>query len=379
MRTLLLLLALAALAAPPALAGTVTVDPFQRRVETTRLRVTFDSDDPEILRAVVFKDFDPVLDLSADEYSQFEFWGQTARGTQGAGFIQPIYAVNPTWTVVTERPDLVEIDIATTTEQQPLVTTRYTFVADQPWFVVDRTIHFQDQPDSSAVQVYVPRVAFFAPYRAARWRNTAGSLLQRVYCAGGCIDQEWDGHWLQQVAYKGAKTLSVASIFPSWMSHGNTVARNAGPQGATGTVAPLFPAQRRIMNLRSRLMIAFSTNPEDLRTIDSLRTLFSLEVTPLDAPPVAPATLALSAWPNPGRGELAVSWSLPIDADAELALFDVSGRRVALLHAGPASAGPHVSRWDGRDARGQMAAPGLYLARLVTPSGVRTARVVRVK
>ena len=71
MRTLLLLLALAAMAARPAHAGTVTVDPFQRRVDTTRLRVTFDSDDPDILRAVVFKDFDPVLDLSADEYSQF--------------------------------------------------------------------------------------------------------------------------------------------------------------------------------------------------------------------------------------------------------------------------------------------------------------------
>ena len=379
MRTLLLLLALAALAAPPALAGTVTVDPFQRRVDTTRLRVTFDSDDPDILRAVVFKDFDPVLDLSADEYSQFEFWGQTARGAQGTGFIQPIYTTNATWTVVSEQPDRVEIEIETATIQQPRVTTRYIFVADQPWFVVDRTIHFQEQPDSSSVQVYMPRVAFFAPYRAARWRNTAGSLLQRVYCAGGCIDQEWDGHWLQQVAYKGAKTLSVASIFPSWMSHGNTIARNAGPQGASGAIAPLFPAQWRNLNLRSRLMIAFSTDPEDLRTIDSLRTMFSSEITPLDAPPVAPTTLALSAWPNPGRGELALSWALPIDGAAELALFDVSGRRVAVLHAGAASAGPHVTRWDGRDSRGQMAAPGLYLARLVTAQGVQSERVVRVR
>lgn len=379
MRTLLLLLALAALAARPALAGTVTVDPFQRRVETTRLRVTFDSDDPDILRAVVFKDFDPVLDLSADEYSQFEFWGQTARGAQGTGFIQPIYAVNPTWTVVTQRPDFVEIDIATTTEQQPLVTTRYTFVADQPWFLVDRTIHFATRPDSSAVQVYLPRVAFFAPYRAARWRNTAGSLLQRVYCSGGCVDNTWDGHWLQQVAYKGAKTLSVASIFPSWMSHGNTLARNAGPQGASGAIAPMFPAMMRTGDLRSRLMIAFSTKPDDLNTIDSLRTAFSAGTVLLDAPPATPTALALSAWPNPGRGELALSWSLPLETDAELALFDVSGRRVTTLHAGAAAAGPHVSRWDGRDARGQLAAPGLYLARLVTPQGTRSARIVRVR
>ena len=89
--------------------------------------------------------------------------------------------------------------------------------------------------------------------------------------------------------------------------------------------------------------------------------------------------MALSAWPNPGRGELALSWALPIDGAAELALFDVSGRRVAVLHAGAASAGPHVTRWDGRDSRGQMAAPGLYLARLVTAQGVQSERVVRVR
>ena len=55
--------------------------------------------------------------------------------------------------MVSEQPDRVEIEIETATEQQPRVTTRYTFVADPPWFVVDRTIHFQERPDSSAVQV----------------------------------------------------------------------------------------------------------------------------------------------------------------------------------------------------------------------------------
>jgi len=379
MRTLLLLLALASLTPRSAQAGTVTVDPVLRRVETSRLRVTFDTNDPDILRAVVFKDFDPVLDLSADEYSQFEFWGQTARGTQSPGFIQPIYTVDATWDVVVQSPERVEIEIVTETEDQPRVTTRYLFVADQPWFVVDRTIRLEQQPDTSAVQVYVPRVAFFAPYRAVRWRNTAGTLLQRVYCAGGCVDQGWDGHWLQQVAYKGAKSLSVASIFPSWMSHGTTLARNAGPQGATGAVAPLFPAQLRSMDLRSRLMLAFSTDPEDLRTIDSLRAIFSLEITPLDAPPTHASGLALSAWPNPGRGGVALSWSLPADGDAELALFDLTGRRVASLHTGAATAGPHTTRWNGRDERGYAAPPGLYLARLVTANGTRSTRVVQVR
>ncbi len=378
MRTLLLLLALASLAPRRSTAGVVTVDPVQRRVETSRLRVTFDLDDPEILRAVVFKDFDPVLDLSADEYSQFEFWGQTARGTQGDGFIQPQRTVEATWSVVVQQPDRVEIELVTETVNEPVVVTRYIFRADQPWFVVDRTIHFEQVPDTNAVQVYMPRVAFFAPYRAVRWRDNAGSLLQRTYCPGGCVNENWDGHWLQQLSYKSGKALSVTSIFPSWMSHGSTLARNAGPQGASGAIAPLFGKQRRAMNLRSRVMIAFSTTPDDLRSLDSLRTLFSSEITPLDAPRVAPTTLALSAWPNPGRDDLVLSWSLPADGAAELALFDVSGRRVALLHAGATTAGPHTTRWDGRDARGARAAPGLYLAKLATPNGTRVVRLVRL-
>ncbi|MEO5988401.1 MAG: hypothetical protein ABIR01_05795 [Candidatus Eisenbacteria bacterium] len=361
------------------MAGTVTVDPLQRRVETSRLRVTFDSDDPEILRAVVFKDFDSVLDLSADEYSQFEFWGQSARGTQGDGFILPQFTVNATWNVVLQRPDRVEVELVTETENQPIVVTRYTFQADKPWFIVDRTIHFEQVPDTNAVQVYMPRVAFFAPYRAVRWRDTAGSLLQRTYCAGGCVNEGWDGQWLQQVSYKNGKGLSVASIFPSWMSHGSTLARNAGPQGASGAIAPLFAKQRRAMNLRSRVLIAFSTSPDDLRSLDSLRIEFSSDILPLDVAGPAASGLALSAWPNPGRGELALSWSLPAAGAAELALFDVSGRRAALLHAGFAAAGPHTTRWDGRDSQGRVAAPGLYLARLVTAGGVRSARVVRVR
>ncbi len=379
MRTLLLLLALASLVPRPSSAGTVTVDPFQRRVESSRLRVLFDLDDPEILRAVVFKDFDLFLDLSADEYSQFEFWGQSARGPQGDGFIQPQYTLEATWTVTTETPDSVVIDLASEAENQPRVRTRYTFYADQPYFIVDRTIQFEFHPDTNAVQVYMPRVTFFAPYRAVRWRDQAGTLLQRTYCAGGCINTNWDGKWLQQISYKSGKGLSVASIFPSWMSHGNTIARNGGPQGGTGSIAPLFPAQRRLLDLRSRVMIAFSTNPDDLQSLDSLRAHFSAEITPLDVPRATADGLSLSAWPNPTRGEMALAWSMPRAGDADLALFDVTGRRVATLHRGMTEAGPHTTRWDGRDEQGNAAAPGLYLARLVTPQGTRSARIVRVR
>jgi len=55
----------------------------------------------------------------------------------------------------------------------------------------------------------------------------------------------------------------------------------------------------------------------------------------------------------------------------------VSGRRVRALATGLMEAGPHEATWDGRDDAGQPAASGLYFARLETPTGTLTRRVVR--
>jgi hypothetical protein len=34
--------------------------------------------------------------------------------------------------------------------------------------------------------------------------------------------------------------------------------------------------------------------------------------------------------------------------------------------------------WDGRDGGGHAAAPGVYFARVLTPMGARTRRIVRI-
>jgi flagellar hook assembly protein FlgD len=47
-----------------------------------------------------------------------------------------------------------------------------------------------------------------------------------------------------------------------------------------------------------------------------------------------------------------------------LSVFDVAGRRVRTLVDGWMRAGPHSSRWDGRDDGGRAVASGVYFARL---------------
>lgn len=85
----------------------------------------------------------------------------------------------------------------------------------------------------------------------------------------------------------------------------------------------------------------------------------------------APVELALrGALPNPSNGDrLSVGFSLPTSAPAELALFDVLGRRIALREVGALGAGTHVV-----DLVGPVPfAPGVYFARL--SQGARTEMV----
>ena len=45
-------------------------------------------------------------------------------------------------------------------------------------------------------------------------------------------------------------------------------------------------------------------------------------------------------------------------------MYDVAGRRVALLDDGHRGAGEHTLIWNGRDDAGRRVSPGVYVARL---------------
>jgi len=100
----------------------------------------------------------------------------------------------------------------------------------------------------------------------------------------------------------------------------------------------------------------------------------------LDAPaPPAATRLELSApRPNPSRGVSQMELSLASETSVDLSVFDASGRHVATLLSGHTSAGRHAVQWDGREASGRQATPGLYFAKLTTPHGSSSQRIVRV-
>lgn len=78
--------------------------------------------------------------------------------------------------------------------------------------------------------------------------------------------------------------------------------------------------------------------------------------------------------PNPVRGDAEFAWSLPEAANVALTIHDLAGRRVATLESGERAAGPHRSRWGGRDATGAPLAPGVYVASLLAGAERRVVR-----
>jgi hypothetical protein len=106
----------------------------------------------------------------------------------------------------------------------------------------------------------------------------------------------------------------------------------------------------------------------------------TLEPAALAAGDAPPARAALSnAWPCPARGATSLMLALPQATSAHVTVCDVSGRRVATLAQGVLPAGRHAITWDGRDASGAMAAPGLYFVRVDAGAFHAQQRVVQIR
>jgi hypothetical protein len=86
-------------------------------------------------------------------------------------------------------------------------------------------------------------------------------------------------------------------------------------------------------------------------------------------------TMALAA-PNPFQNSTTLGFDLSQSTRVELVIFSVDGRRVRTLVEGVREAGQYRPEWDGRDAHGSRAAPGVYYARFVAGPKRFTRQVV---
>lgn len=83
--------------------------------------------------------------------------------------------------------------------------------------------------------------------------------------------------------------------------------------------------------------------------------------------------------PNPAQGSATIHFVLARPASARIRIYDLAGRRVALLTEGYHSAGTHAVEWLGRDAANRRLPSGVYWLRLETGTATRTERIVLLR
>jgi hypothetical protein len=87
----------------------------------------------------------------------------------------------------------------------------------------------------------------------------------------------------------------------------------------------------------------------------------------------------LNARPNPFNPVVTIGYGVPDNVHIELAVFDVSGKRVKTLVSGVKPSGEYSETWIGVDERGDNVASGIYFARLTVGSHTLTQKLVMLK
>jgi hypothetical protein len=97
-----------------------------------------------------------------------------------------------------------------------------------------------------------------------------------------------------------------------------------------------------------------------------------------ETPPPANGLALHQNAPNPFADGTSIRFSAPEGGvpRARLAVYDVTGREIRVLHEGPVGGGPGNVSWDGRDESGRAAPAGIYFYRLETPGWSQTRRMV---
>jgi hypothetical protein len=94
-----------------------------------------------------------------------------------------------------------------------------------------------------------------------------------------------------------------------------------------------------------------------------------------DQPPRVPNRFALlQNYPNPFNARTIIRYSLPLDSDVTIEIYDILGRNVETLVSGYRSAGPHSITWDAEDVPS-----GVYFARLETENAPENVKMVLLK
>jgi len=139
------------------------------------------------------------------------------------------------------------------------------------------------------------------------------------------------------------------------------------PSGATETYEWLDRTASAGVSYRYRIMAIESDGSRVTLPELATSTLWALA-----------ADRDILAYPNPASGPIEVLYRVPVERDVDLAVYDVSGRRIKSLAAGRVAVGVQSASWDRRDDSGAEVATGVYFLRLRVGDGHEVTERVTV-
>jgi hypothetical protein len=110
--------------------------------------------------------------------------------------------------------------------------------------------------------------------------------------------------------------------------------------------------------------------------VDDVAIAASISAAPGDD---LPAALLRDVWPNPFNPRTNVLLRIDRERRVEVAVYDLSGRRVTLLLDEVVPEGARTLVWDGRDDRGRPVSSGAYVVRMVSEGRGETRPVSLIR
>ena len=93
----------------------------------------------------------------------------------------------------------------------------------------------------------------------------------------------------------------------------------------------------------------------------------------------APRIQITNIYPNPFAAQTTISINLPTAASIDAAVYDVRGKRVAVLPTQSGVAGRNVVTWNGRDNNGRRVSTGTYFVKVQSSGAEMTRKLVIVR
>jgi hypothetical protein len=145
--------------------------------------------------------------------------------------------------------------------------------------------------------------------------------------------------------------------------------------GARASTDGTYPSERHFEGLIDDVRIY-----DVALSQDEVTQLYTTITAVKDQSRTVPTNFIMSQnYPNPFNPETQIDYQIPITANVNISVYNVSGQLVTTLINGVKSPGSYSVRWNATDRNGLQVSSGIYLARMVSNNYSATSKLILLK